>query len=500
MKDKAPDRRSSCDQWAIVACVAMLLIVGALAWRHPLGTFATETDFYGVYAPQANNLLAGRPYTYRRGAFGYPWLVGVISLATGDLFTAGKILSVVSSVLLLWFAYRVLRCVTDPLVALGAIALTGIALVPHAFVAATDPVAAALVWAALWVIVRRDSAGPRAWCVAGLLAGASWLVRFQSLFVLAGMFLGALLWAGGPWRRRAACAGAFFGGALLMMAPWLITNWRTNGSPFANELYLQMAAHLYDPDHEWPMTFKYKFGPRFTSMGQVLMADPPHALRQTLHEIFVDDPQTLAEQILRFPGYLFVGVGLLVLGRTSDPRRRLVLWTCLLGYLMLGMSSFEPRYYIFLLPVLFAALAVPLLNERFGVGRWVGLLVFLIVAGTIASNAINETKKVLREEPRQLLPIAALIRQHTKPGDLILSRKPHLGYLTGCEVKFPTANTVEEFVAFAHDNHAKYLIYSAYEAKLWPGLKSLADPTAVPATLQMVYRDAPTDTLVYEVR
>src|SRR5215470_18053476 len=83
-------------------CLIHLLTLVYLARQHPFGNYATETDFYHLYAPDAERLASGQfPQNTYQGP-GYPAalaLVAKLAGMSGDLFTAGKWLSVVCAVL-----------------------------------------------------------------------------------------------------------------------------------------------------------------------------------------------------------------------------------------------------------------------------------------------------------------------------------------------------------------------------------------------------------------
>ena len=69
---------------------ASLLTLAALARRHPLGSYATETDFYHLYAPDAERIGAWTfPQNPGQGP-GYPALVALVSLVTGDVSWPGN--------------------------------------------------------------------------------------------------------------------------------------------------------------------------------------------------------------------------------------------------------------------------------------------------------------------------------------------------------------------------------------------------------------------------
>jgi len=68
------------------------------ARQHPYGTYTTEPDFYQYYGPDAERIGSWRfPENPYQGP-GYPAMLALVSTLTGgDLFSAGKWLSVVSA-------------------------------------------------------------------------------------------------------------------------------------------------------------------------------------------------------------------------------------------------------------------------------------------------------------------------------------------------------------------------------------------------------------------
>ncbi len=54
-----------CDRIILVFCIAICLLALIIGYFREVGAFGVESDFYEVYAVQAENILAGRSYTYQ---------------------------------------------------------------------------------------------------------------------------------------------------------------------------------------------------------------------------------------------------------------------------------------------------------------------------------------------------------------------------------------------------------------------------------------------------
>lgn len=497
----------------MVFCIAILILALLIGHFRQVGNFGVETDFYGAYAKQAENIIAGRPYTYQHNPPGYSLLLAATSFLTGDFFVAGKIISAFATALLGWITYLLLKALFGSRIALASTTLTLIALVPWSFLVATDMVAALLIMLSLWCLLRRPDPTFKACFLTGILAGLAYLVRYQAIFVIVGIAFSLV--SIGPQheklRRRFLMAGIFLWGALLITSPWLVINWQRNGSPFASTAYLQIAAHFYHPAGQvW--AFREAFD--FDSLLDVVLHDPLVLLTKYVRAVLHGNIIGLTTKTLKFPAYLLAGAGFLLLLRDLCRRRLTLLVVFLLGYLLLGLVAFWMRYYFFLFPILFLLIAYFLFDKyvftKLGHDPFfrmpVSWLLLIIIGGYQGLYAYRATSDIITSEPRYLFEIADLLRNRSSSNDIIFALKPHYQYLTGLKSAFPVAQnpreyleTADEYLEKAQKIGARYIIYSDYEAKIWPGLKSLADPKALPHNFKLIYHHKPTNTLIYEV-
>lgn len=499
-------------------CIAVLILALGVGHFHQVGTFDVETDFYGAYAVQAKNLVDGRSYTYPHHPPGYPFLLAAASTLVGDLFVAGKIISAGAAAFFCWITYLLFKALFSPRVALGTAIVLLPAVFPFSFLAATDILGAALKSLPLWTLLRRPVLTARACVLAGLFAGMAYLVRYDALFLVPGLGFALLVinLNRESLRPRLAKAGLFVCSALLVVSPWLIVNWRTHGSPFASTGYLLVATHFYMPGQlqhfdaalKEPASVaavaRLKVATQFHSFFDVVSYDPPGFLRKYLEGLY-SNAWRLAIYGLQFPAYLIAPVGLALLLRHLPRRRQTYYCVCLLGYLSLGLVRFQPRYYLFLFPLGFLSVAylfveaLPTAGPMRNVKVPVGWPLVLIVATFLGMSAYRQTSHAIASEPRYLFELAEFLRNRSSPGEIIIGRKPHLAYLAGLVNTFPFVEGADAYLAEAQERRARYVVYSAYEARLWPGLRSLQDPGAVPIGLTLIYDHPQSRTLIYEV-
>ena len=490
----------------IAFCAAILILALVVGSFRQVGNFDVETDFYWRYAIEAQNILAGRPYTDLLHRPGYAILLAGVSLLTGDLFVAGKIMSAFATALLGWTMYSLFKALFDAKIAFVSTLLCLFALIPYSFLAATDVVGALLMLLPLRILLNRSTVSLRCCLLTGICAAMAYLVRSNAVSVILG--IGSCLlfidFEREGFVRRLTNFGFFVGGAVLTLSPWLIINWKINGSPFASITHLQIGAHFYDPAGDGLETTLRQTALKFNSLSEVVLYDPARLFGKFLQEVFYENIKNLAVQGLRFPAYLFAGPGLLLMLRDLSRKRVAFLIVCLTGYLILGLTDFRLRFYFFLFPLLFASVAYLLFNKAVFPARGYTAVLqgfcVIVLAAFIGISSYNGIKRTMAYEPRYLLEIAEFLRRKSTPGELIIVRKSHLAYLAGLTRVFPLANTSEEYLVKAREIGARYIVYSRFEASLWPGLNSLRNPDAIAGGFKLIYTHNPTRTLIYEIQ
>ena len=237
------------------------------------------------------------------------------------------------------------------------------------------------------------------------------------------------------------------------------------------------------------------------------MHDSLPALSRYLKKVLYEHPKELALQAIKFPGFLFVGAGLVLLLRDLSKRRFVFIGICFLGYLGYGLVFYKLRYHYFLFPCLFLLPCyflfqkyvftvlgcVPVLKIP------VSWLIIITLAGSASFRAYRQTRGILDDEPRHLIEMAEFVKSRSSPNEIIIARKPHLPYLSGLKRAFPELHTSDEYLEKAREMGARYLLYTEREAALWTPLNSFSDPNAIPEGFELIYRHVSTNSLLYEI-
>ena len=498
---------SSLVRWLLPASLALVyfLTLVYLQSFHPFGTYATETDFYHLFAPDAQRIGEGRfPENPYQGP-GYPALLAVVARWTGDLFIAGKWVSIVSATAVLLLTFALFSRLTGYWSGLGAALIVSASgeFPQFAINATTDVFFLMLCLATLVLFTCRWRSERLGVALAGAAASLAYLTRYNGIFLLVACLFGilGLGLVGRDARVKLKLAAIFVGVFLLVALPWLYANTRHRGSPFYNANYLNIAAEFY-PELVGGRTNQDAtrvLDASFHSFGDVLGHDPKrfltHYPANLLESLVKSVATTLVHPLVG--GLALVGAVLALGGRRSKPML-FVLASGALYFLLMGLNHWETRYY-FVLMVLYAGLAAHaafgalerarargLLRQR----AWWLLPAAAVVAfwGLSFAGARREVARFLASHPREILGARDYLLRTEVRGARILSRKPHLAFMSGGEwVFFPAVKSVEELRGWLQANPVDYIAVGRIEVVRRPELAVLGDPRTAPSWLEVVW-------------
>lgn len=530
---KSPDYSSSESQWTfftphsvravprwlfhlppLVICFVYFAVLIFLSRAHPFGTDDTETDFYHYFAPDALRLLKGEfPENPFQGP-GYPALLVLITKLTGDVFVAGKWISMVSAVLLAWLTFVLFRRLFGYPAGIAAQLLLIVSgeLPQFSFQATTDVFFLLLCVATLVIITGERFPLSQRTAFAGALTGLAYLARYNGVFLvivcLAGITFFNLYQT--SWRERGKQVALFVVIFLLTVSPWLMASWQHYGSPLYNKNYLNVATQFY-PELTKGNVFQEGtrlLDQKFHSFGEVLAYDPPRILKGYPVNLWESLQKTVTSTLIDSWTVWAAIIGLIFAAsqfRFADRRGRrvwLLLFAGLLYVLMMALNHWETRYYFFLMLIYvglaaYAAIQVmEIIQKRIRVRyrAWPLLASLIIIAVLFAKSFIGarqDVKGFLSEHPWELRAASDFIQQTgAAPHTLkIVSRKPHLAFFSEQQWVFiPQVNSLEELREWMLTNHLDYLAIGKREIRDRPALKPLGDPATAPAWLRAVWK------------
>ena len=421
---------------AVLLVAAIALPLALAAGRRWL-SFGVETDYLGLFVPEAKRLLAGQPLLI---AFHLPLYPAAIALAwsvLGDWVQAGiavSLLAASATALMTWWLVDRLFGRAAALGALAALATSALYLA-QAAEASSDLFFLALYLGACALALAGVRGGQdAAWVGLGLLIGLALLTRTNALPLL------LLLLAPGLRRdaavRRARGVALAFAALALPLSLWLASAAATGSPPWPTSTHVTLAMTYFataaDPISN--EAFASVAG-RFHSAWEVLAYDPARVL-----EIYLADLLSLGRD--RLPEFVAFPLGLLALpGLLLLPARRRSAGVGLLGLVTLGevlllnLKTFEARYWLSLLPWLGAGLGAMLaeVNRALpGTRAWrLGQRVALGGGMLALALAVGGARAALSFGADELAEAVPAARAVAGPDDLLVARKPHLAYYAG---------------------------------------------------------------------
>lgn len=500
-------------------CAAHLMTLVFLARQHPYGNYATETDFYHYYAPDAERIAAGQfPQNTFQGP-GYPAVVAIFGkLTNGDLFTAAKWLSVVCAVLCGWLVFVLFSRLFGFWAGLGAqlIAIASGEFPQFSINAATDVFFLFVCLAVLTTFTSERLNLRWRTMLTGALTGAAYVIRYNGLFLLAACLIGILLLNlfEQSWRDRMRSAVVFLAMFFIAASPWLAANYKHRGSPFYNTNYLNIATEFYPElvKGETNQDATRALEEKFRSFGDVLGYDPARLAKQYPVNLYESLRQSVTGNLVaQLVGWLaLLGIGLSFVGRKSKPAM-LVLVAGGLYLLLMALNHWETRYYFFVM-VLYSGFAV------FAAERWLALvraqgwlkapafaaIPAVLVAVMFVASFAESRKDVAEFLDAQPVEVAGardfVLGLNAAPNSLrIVARKPHLAYMSRQEwVFFPQVKSLEELRVWLENNRVDYIAIGKRELKERKELKPLGNPKKAPEWLRAVWNYEPTNFILYQ--
>jgi hypothetical protein len=506
------------DKLALAFC--LLYFVGLLVASsfHEMGGYAVETDFYGAFAPGAEALMQGRVELDPGYGPGYEIVLIAFYWIIGDMFEAGKFISMVSAAAMCWLTFKLIRKIFDSQVAFFTMLPLSFVLLPWAVLASTDVSFALLVTASLYLLIKDQKIEFKHLMLSGLLTGFIYITRHNgiALFPAVALILLLINPENLPLRNRAKSLAIFLGFSLVVVAPWMLINYAVNKDALRSDSYLIIASHFYSRPGVTNAEDMAKMSGQFSSLFEVVFYDFKHFVLHYLGNLYRHFRDVLLYSI-KLPAGLFVLPGLLLFFRKPSKWQLAFISFPLFGFLLLCLVHYEPRYYLFIISFFVFGAAYFFFGEQnpspkfraleFGGGRegveWYRFLNFGVYAAAIVMlgfASVKELKAVVTNEPLELQLAAQTLKQQAQKGEAIIARKPHLGYLSGLKtIYFPEAQTVDELIAFAKARNAKYLLYGEIERERRPQLMSLLAGANSHHELAEVYRSEQPPMVVYRI-
>jgi len=495
----------------LLSVLIFLLIIGSF---HQIGAYNVETDFYGSYAPNVHKMLHGGKYYDEDHGPGYIFPLIILYLLIGDVFVAGKILTIISTVLFLLFTYLAVKALFNSRIAFYTSLLLFILLIPYSILASTDMFFAFIVALSVYLIFRNGdiSSGNMVW--GGLAAGYAFMTRLNAVIIPIALVF-SLIFINSPqwtWKERVK-AVAIFGLAMLAGSlPWYIMNLIYYGKIFVSAAHETLGASLLaghstqTADFAWGAE-KQKISQQYHSLFALIIQNFPLIIKTVLANI----PfyfRSMLSYLVGYPALLLVAPGILILLARANKAQLSFLTIPLFGFLIYSIVSFITRFYIYILGYVVLFIVYFLFDNllfRYSQSAqkrffYLARVVFIIVLLFSLQKSKYLISNTIASEPRHIKKVAEVLKQNSSENETVIARKPHLGYFSGRKSElFPDVKNLDELLRYikAHDIH--YVYYGVMESKTRPSLSILKHPEKLPPEFKLIYESGNHQGYLYQI-
>jgi hypothetical protein len=461
--------------------------VGYLSLTRSYLTFGPETDFLDRYASEAALLLAGQPLEMKFHPPLYSIvLAGVFSLVE-DWVRSGLIVTWVGSLAAMVGTFSLFRRIAGRSAAWGALLalITSRTFLSYAASATSDVFFLALYTLTCLVLsMAEDGNRPWPWLAAGILLGLSVLTRTNGITL--SLFLAIPFLSSRPLRDRAVNGCCLAAGLMIPICGWGWLAYST-GSPLAPEqTHVTMAmTYFAQGSNRVSREGATALQEKFSSIVQVLSYDPARIatiyrldLARSLTEIFA------GKALLAFPLNWLSLPGLYFLCRSiRRPFGIVLVLAAVFQLLLVNFKFYEPRYLLFVVPLLGAGVGVLASrifaweNASAGAKAFVAASMAAYV-GVIGHRDFPRIHARLHAQDRELGEVLAAFPFPVEPNAVLYARKPHVPYYLGAKnLLFPevstTAQLEEVLRTQSADGTPVYLYYGSAERRKRPRLRDL---------------------------
>ncbi len=474
--------RDSTNRIVYLGITLFVFVLAILCFQRPTINYGIETDFLGGFMYEAIRFLNGEPLVLAYHPPLYSMAIATLYLIFKDWVTAGMILSLFSSGLVLTAAYHVLKSTFGTKEAIGGVLALVFSwgFIRYSIVANSDIFFFALFFFSLACIALAENRESKSlWLVGGITAGLTILTRSNGLPVLCFVLFA---FTANPSRlSKKTVVVTFVSGMLLILTIWAIYAKCTDSPIYVKSNHENLALSYFTRgDDRASADALVTVKNQFSSIWQVLAYDPGHILfkygvdlKRTMKRLFTQDI------IIAFPLVLLSLPGIVLLVIKNHNRFQIILYLNLVAMcLFVNLHAYFYRFYLFMIPIMGAGIMVFLYHARtFFKAKPKPFLLIMILPILVLfflTTAIPGYTRLVKGAATDSLAASKILLSIENPEKLlVISRKPHLKFYAGLKgAFFPNVQTVAELksrikalIASHPDIAETYLFYGRPEKR-----------------------------------
>jgi 4-amino-4-deoxy-L-arabinose transferase-like glycosyltransferase len=471
-------------------------------------TYGAETDFLWVYVPAAKNFLHGfltiDPF---RGPI-YPIILGLVNLIFNDFFHSGIFISNISSSLVLFFTFSLIKEIFGARFALVVtlFILINPIFTQYSYTASSDMFFNAIASGSLLILIKRKF-NYKNIIIIGFLGGILFLTRSNGVFILA--FILILFFQNSyavKLKEKIIMSLIFVSTFLITYCPWGIYCLNEKGDFFYNKNYLNTAFEVYNKGSINREEFGFN-NKEYYSLTDVITKNPFLFFKTVTYNVYDNFKEDMEHLVGWQLGFLtMLGIILTVFYKPTIMESRYYVLNISFFFILLFIFYSE-RFSLFLIPF-YTIFAIKTLygNNKSLINFWskelIAFIILFLFVWTFVGN-LTYNKEMLLNYPREELKMKELFKKKFNEkfnGKSIASRKPYIAYHLNMDfISLPFSDSYSEFIKKLKDAKIDFLYFGGYEASARPKLKFLLNKNQKLTGLQPILWLNDPPTVLYKI-
>jgi hypothetical protein len=471
----------SASGWLLIGLV--ITVVGAIAYSRAYLGFGTETDFLGIFLIDAVHFQRADPLVLEFHPPFYPIVLACFQWLLDDWFVTGRIVSFVASASVVIASYCFFRDALSKPAALGAVVALAVSptFLTYSTLATSDVFFAALYCLSILAAFRAATRNSiRLWVLTGAVLGLALLSRTNAISLLLIIFI-PLIEQNNAIGRRFRDVIAIVVGLAVPFVLWAGYAGLT-GSPLApSGTYVNLAVTFFPPEgaQVWVDSVAYA-EETFDSSLDVLLHDPVRLFATYAKWLYgLPFRVTSSDGLFAYPFNLLVLPAFLYLFFSVREKWVFYALVIALGQIaVVNFKTFEARYYLFLIPLIGAAVGYSaervFFNRRIETGTQFGrAVVRLVISALIVvsfADALKHGYERATLNDAELGEVLAAADKIMNPGSAIVARKANIAFYTDSKrLDMPRGSDIGELKIFLENQNQSrdvFIYFGSVEKKL----------------------------------
>ena len=467
-----------------------VILMSVLCFRRQTLNYGVESDFIGLFVPDAIRFLNGDPLKlYFHPPF-YSIVLSSLYVIFKNWIISGMTLSVISSCIVMIMSYQFVKLVFGEKEAVGAISafLFSWAFISYSIQASSDMFFFALYYCCIFAIAMAEKKQKKYfWIIGGIFAGLTFLTRSNGIPIIFVLLFAAVSKCKNLSKKKILVF--MVSGVIIPVVLWTLYAKISDSPVYVESNYKNLAlSYFSEGSDRFSGDAMATADKGFSNIWQVLAENPKHILYRYVKDLLKSIMKLFTtENIIAFPFIPFALPGLILLFFIKFDQFKLVLLVNLLAMILfINLHAWMDRLYLFMIPIMGAGIfaLIDHMYLHFNLKpdtKFLFIVVPILLLVFLINIKVHYRYFVKSEATDSLAASKKLMNKTNIKETLIISRFKYLSFYTGSkEYGFPDVKTfkdlqisIKKMIPPYTANRTAYLFYGYNERTLRPQFSML---------------------------